>query len=164
MFKYTGGCRETMISSKRGQGLPLTTIIIAILVIVVLIVLVTFFFSGSTTITRSIRSIFYGTTAGTDMTLAVENCRFYCDQAKSLEADQVKSSAYCTKYFAIDQDNSGEADYNDDQKKDTYLRFFCADIATDSSFRKVTLGQESVDVGRSLNVPCSGQNGPLVCR
>ena len=44
--------------SKKGQGLPLTTIIIAVLVVVVLIVIVAFFLSGSSSLIGTIRNIF----------------------------------------------------------------------------------------------------------
>lgn len=141
--------------SKRGQGLPLTTIIIAIMVIVVLIVIVTFFFSGSTSITDSIKRVFYGTTAGTDLALATENCKAYCQQAEGLAPEQRDTSPYCTKFFLIDKDNSGEADYDPDLGEDKvrkYDHYYCNPTGVggrDDGGSKV----ESVGVSCSFSEP-----------
>ncbi len=110
---------------KRGQGLPLTTIIIAILVVVVLVVLVAFFLGGTTSITRGIKSLFFGTTAGTDLTIAVETCRNRCDQAQTLPSDTLKrNSAYCKTPFHMDYDKDGEVDVGDNGEP---IEFYCWD-------------------------------------
>src|SRR3989338_9129405 len=100
-----------MPMAKRGQSLPLNTIIIAIIVVVVLIAILTFFLSGTSGLTRTIRSVFYGTTAGTDKVLAVQTCEQRCEQAKNMPATIRKNAAYCTSSFNIDEDSDGEADY-----------------------------------------------------
>ena len=111
--------------AKRGQGLPLTTIIIAILVVVVLVVLVAFFLGGTTSITRGIKSLFFGTTAGTDLTIAIETCRNRCDQAQTLPNDDLKkNSAYCKTPFHIDFDKDGEVDVDE---KGEPVEYYCGD-------------------------------------
>ncbi|HLD15534.1 MAG TPA: hypothetical protein VJB94_03060 [Candidatus Nanoarchaeia archaeon] len=112
--------------SKKGQGLPLTTIIIAVLVVVVLIVIVAFFLSGSSSLIGTIRSIFIKTYAGTDMTLARQICQQRCDQATTWDRDAQLKSAFCTDAFNIDENRDGEADYTTtaDGKKE-YVQWFC---------------------------------------
>lgn len=128
--------------NKRGQGLTLNTIIIAILVVIVLVIIVAFFLGGMTGLTRSIRSVFFGTTAGTDMALAVQTCQTRCDQAKLLPVDLREKSAYCTAYFNIDEDNDGEAEFvMGDGKKKIHVSYYC-EILDETTY------------DRSLGVPC----------
>ena len=96
--------------NKRGQSLPLNTLIIIILVVIVLIVVAIFFLGGTSSLSRSIRNIFFGTTAGTDMNLALEICEQRCEQAKDLPATPAtirQKSAYCATGFDIDRNNDG---------------------------------------------------------
>jgi hypothetical protein len=115
-----------MIANKRGQGLPLSTVIIAILVVLVLIVLVGFFLGGTTGLTNTIKTIFFGTTAGTDKVLAIQTCDQRCNQAQVLsEADRPKS-AFCTRSFNIDDNSDGQAEFYDVGDGTTkYVRFYC---------------------------------------
>ena len=112
-----------MLKKKKGQGLPLNTVIVAILVVLVLIVLVAFFLGGTTGLVKTVKKVFFGTTAGTDMSLAYESCKQYCLQAEGLPNTTWEKSAYCTKSFEIDSDNNGEADLCDDKEK--YARYYC---------------------------------------
>jgi len=133
-----------MKRGKRGQGLPLNTIVLAILVVVVLVVIVAFFLGGTTGLTRTIRGIFFGTTAGTDLTIAIETCKARCDQATLLPMDLQKSSAFCMQPFHIDKDGNGEAEFNTVGGKKVYDEFYCGDYA---------LAKFGGDV-ELLSVPC----------
>lgn len=93
---------------KKGQGLPLNTVIIAILVVLVLIVLVIFFLTGTGGLTKTVRDIFYKTTVGTDKGIAIQTCQKFCNDAK--QVSDVENSAYCTVTYNIDWDNDGEID------------------------------------------------------
>lgn len=138
-----------MRMAKRGQSLPLNTIIIAIIVVVVLIAIITFFLSGTSGLTRTIRSVFYGTTAGTDKVLAVQTCEQRCEQAKSMPENLRRTSAYCASSFNIDENNDGEADYaTPGDKNSGYAKFFC--------YRSPPGTGE-----QSLNVPCIASAGEL---
>jgi hypothetical protein len=107
--------------NKKGQGLPMNTVVMAILVIVVLILVLTFFFGGFTGLTMKIRQIFFGSLAGTSETLAVQNCNQYCNQLQLrsglfddkgvLITDRVRDLAYC-RLIPIDTDEDGQADKN----------------------------------------------------
>ena len=134
---------------KRGQGLPLNTIILFIVVVVVLIVVVAFFLGGATGITTTIKKIFFGVTAGTDLQLAIENCKQYCAQTQSLPAPLRDSSAYCTRYEHIDRDNNGEADYTESGKDKIYRRWYCPPEV--KYFGQVSSYDGDEDY---LNVPC----------
>ena len=127
--------------SKKGQGLPLTTIIIAVLVVVVLIVIVAFFLSGSSSLIGTIRNIFIKTYAGTDEALARQICTQRCDQAANWDRNAQLKSAFCTDAFNIDQNRDGEADYTTtaDGKKE-YHKWYC---------NKLSAGQYNI------GVPCS---------
>ena len=129
---------------KKGQGLPLTTIIVAILVVVVLVVIVAFFLGGATGLTNTIKRIFYGTTSGTDLSVAVEACRTHCDRAEGLPPSLQPTSAYCTQTFPIDTDRDGEADFEEINGVKTNVQWYC---------NKPGITKEGLI--RSLNVPCS---------
>jgi len=94
--------------NKRGQGLPLNTLIIIILVVIVLIVVAVFFLGGTSSLSKSIRNIFYGTTAGTDVTLARNICDQRCEAAQGLEFSAAQRTAYCSSKFNIDENNDGK--------------------------------------------------------
>ncbi len=129
---------------KKGEGLPLNTIIVAIMVVVVLVVIVSFFLGGATGITNTIKRVFFGTTAGTDLTLAVETCRQYCSQAEGLPKELQGTSAYCKQNFNIDEDRDGEADraeQTDADGKRPFLAWKCT-VGTSTATEKF------------LNIPC----------
>ncbi len=111
---------------KGGQGLPLTTIVIAILVVVVLIVLVAFFLGGSTQITDTIKRVFFGTTAGYDLNLAIQTCQSRCDSARDLPALSRPKHAYCTSSLAVDYNPvDGEADFVKVNNKKRTVKYYC---------------------------------------
>ncbi len=93
--------------NKRGAELPLSTLIVIILVVIVLIVVAIFFLGGTTSLSRTVRSIFFGTTAGTDLNLAVEQCKNHCVNAQSLPSNTQLRSGYCTVNYDIDKNNDG---------------------------------------------------------
>lgn len=115
--------------NKKGQELPVTTIILIILVVVVLVVIVAFFLGGTSTLTGTIKRIFFGTTAGYDLTLATQTCTDRCEQAKNLPSDLRGKSAYCKSALNVDfKPVDGEADfYRDkrDQNKKKPIRYYC---------------------------------------
>lgn len=112
--------------NKRGVELTLNTVIIGILVVLVLIVIITFFLGGTAGLTRTIRGIFYGTTAGTSETLAIQTCQNRCDQGLLLPAGDIrKLSAFCTQYFEIDKNNDGEADFDLVLDKKLSREYYC---------------------------------------
>lgn len=112
--------------NKKGAELTLNTVIVGILVVLVLIVVVTFFVGGTTGLTRTIRGVFYGTTAGTSEVLAVQSCESRCDQASLLPTPTLRrKSAFCAQPFEIDKDNNGEADYTLVEGKKVYDKYFC---------------------------------------
>ena len=100
--------------NKRGQGLPLNTLVIIILVVIVLIVVAVFFLGGTSSLSQSIRNIFYGATSGTDVALAREICDQRCAFAQDVPFNSAKSTAYCTSTFDIDQNNDGRIDSSTD--------------------------------------------------
>lgn len=128
--------------NKKGQGLPLNTVIVAILVILVLVVVVIFFLGGMSGLTSKIKTMFFGTLAGTDETIAVQTCETRCEQVKLLPTTIARrNSAYCDSPFNIDANNDGEADKVDDE----YIKFYCFPFDGGDS------GSE-----QSLNVDCPG--------
>jgi len=137
--------------NKKGQGLPLTTIIVAILVVVVLVVIVAFFLGGTTGLTNAIKRVFFGTTAGSDLTLAVETCKQYCDQAETYPSVGLQQkSAFCTQYFRIDQNRDGEADLLDADNK-IYARWYCG-TTNPKTFVDKDSGSQTAKL---LGIPCS---------
>lgn len=126
--------------NKRGQGLPLETIIVIILVVIVLIVIAVFFLGGTSSLSKSIRSIFFGTTAGTDEQLAIQNCEQRCEQANNLPKTARATSAFCSFPFNIDKDKDGEAD----KDGDNFVKYYCYKAS------------ETTDV-KSLNIFCANK-------
>ena len=94
--------------NKRGAELPLSTLIVIILVVIVLIVVAVFFLGGTSKLSESIRNIFYGTTAGTDLNLAIQICNERCELAQGLPQGQQKNSAWCKSQLNIDFDQDGK--------------------------------------------------------
>ena len=142
-----------MRSLRKKGDIELGKIVTFIIVAVVLIVVVAFFLGGTTGVTKAIKRVFFGVTAGTDLTLAVENCRQYCEQAKILQTpEQKKGSAYCKWTERIDKDHDGEAD----KKGDKYIEWYCP------------LGDDKDDMGmKYLDVPCDlgvdEKKQPITC-
>ena len=104
--------------NKRGAELPLSTLIVIILVVIVLIVVAVFFLGGTSKLSESIRNIFYGTTAGTDLSLAVEICEQRCEQAKNLPDNLRSTSAYCRSGQNIDFDGDGKLEQQNEGATD----------------------------------------------
>ena len=131
---------------KKGD-IELSKIVTFIIVVVVLIVIVAFFLGGTTSITKAIKNVFFGVTAGTDRSLAEENCRQYCEQAKSLQTIAAKQgSPYCTRYDKIDANNDGKADYTG--AEDNWDRWYC------SADHSKAIPNPSGAQERSLDIPC----------
>ncbi|MFA4887706.1 MAG: hypothetical protein WC595_05820 [Candidatus Nanoarchaeia archaeon] len=93
--------------NKKGQGLPLNTVIIAIIVIVVLVVILIFFVGGVGQVTSKIRQILTGGISGQSLQVARNDCTSLCETAKSLPDSLQRTSGYCTKAFIVD--NGGKA-------------------------------------------------------
>ena len=115
--------------NKKGEALPLNVVIVAILVVLVLIVVAVFFLGGTAGITSTIRQIFKGTTAGTDLNLAIETCKTRCSQSQmsTPSPDAFKNSAYCRSPFNIDTDGNGEAEFitAGEGRANRYKKFYC---------------------------------------
>ncbi len=97
---------------KRGVELTLNTVIIAILVVLVLIVLIGFFLGGTGKAKSQIQDLFGSSTSASSVSIAIEQCKIYCDQVKDsgMTAEQAKTSLYCTKSFKLDTNGDGVAD------------------------------------------------------
>jgi len=140
---------------KKGE-IEIAKLVYFIIAAVVLIVVIAFFLGGTTGITKTVKNLFFGVTAGTDLTLAVENCKHYCQQAKGLSAAQQSSSAYCKHYEHIDSDQDGEADIGkeDSVKGKVFTQWYCPPQGSYSS-------QPSFEGGvKYLNIPC---DAPIQC-
>ena len=136
------------ISLLKKGDIELSKIVTFIIVAVVLIVAVAFFLGGSTSITKAIKGVFFGVTAGTDKGLAIENCKQYCAQAQGfLDVETKQNSPYCTYYVKIDNDNDGEADYKQTGGVKMYDRWYC------SQNHRTTTGDEQASIN-DLHVPC----------
>lgn len=135
--------------NKKGQDLPVTTIIVIILVVVVLVVVIAFFLGGTSTLTTQVKRIFFGTTAGYDMTLAIQTCADRCEQAKNLPAAVRGRSAYCLSSLAVDKEPiDGEADYfTPPGGKKTTVKYYCPSS-------DVIPGFTTDDLNKLLDVSC----------
>lgn len=110
---------RNFLKNKKGVELTLNTVIIAILVVLVLIVIVGFFLGGTTKAKNTIADIFSASVAGSDLSLAVQQCENFCEQARGWSDTLKISSPYCTKTFNLDLNLDGIADGSDD-KINTY--------------------------------------------
>lgn len=143
---------------KKGQGLPLTTIILAILVVVVLIVLIAFFLGGSSSIFDSIKRVFFGTTAGYDLNLAIQTCQSRCESAKELPSLAKPKHAFCTSSLAVDYSPvDGEADFVKDGNKKKTVKYYCP--PKDPFYNKLANVPSSYPEDQKgeigfLNIPC----------
>lgn len=112
--------------NKRGQGLPINTVIIAILVIVVLVIIIVFFLGGFAGLSTKMKSVFFTSTAGTDLTLAVSSCETRCEQAELLPDTLKQTSAFCKAPFHLDTKGKGEADKHlSGDKLGKPVEYFC---------------------------------------
>jgi len=137
-----------MINDKKGAELSINVIIISILVILVLVIVAAFFTGGSAKLFSTIRDVFSGTTAGTDRALAEQNCQQYCAQAQTLQS--YSTSAYCTKWFNIDANGDGEADFIREGDNKIYKKYYC--------------GSSNSNGPDNLGVSCSDRQGsPVIC-
>ncbi len=140
--------------NKKGQDLPVTTIIVIILVVVVLVVVIAFFLGGTSSLTTQVKRIFFGTTAGYDLTLATQTCADRCEQAKNLPIGVRPRSAYCISSLAVDMNPlDGEADsYIDSGGKKKTKNYYCPSSDMAPGF--------STDSSKELlNVPCDLGDG-----
>ena len=137
-----------MIKGKKGAELSINVIIISILVILVLVIVAAFFTGGASKLFSTVRDIFTGTTAGADRALAEQNCNLYCSQSASLQ--NPSKSAYCTKWFNIDSDGDGEADYILEGGSKVYKKFYCG-----------SGNSNGID---NLGISCNDRQGqPILC-
>jgi hypothetical protein len=134
--------------NKKGESLPLNTVVVAVLVIIVLVVVVIFFLGGMGGMTSKIKSMFFGTLAGTDRAIAVQTCQTRCEQAMFLP--DPKSSAYCTSPFYIDDNNDGEADKTTDGN---YIKWSCY----------LSAKWEATEEHQSLGVECLKDGKQIIC-
>lgn len=133
------------MKDKKGAELSINVIIIAILVILVLVIVAAFFTGGATKLFSAVRDIFGITTAGTDRSLAEQSCQQYCVTSQDLQ--NYRNSPYCTKFFTIDTDNNGEAEYTLEGNTKIYKKYYCSP----SPFE-----------GESLNIPCADKQGQQI--
>ena len=141
-----------LIKNKRGAELTLNMVIIAALVILVLVFVVAFFLGGFGGLTDTFKETFWKTTSGTDLSLALQNCKSYCQRAESLydtvpegqRSAIVGASSYCKQTFRIDKDGDGVADKTSDGEN--YIEYKCFPGA-----------------GNSLDVPCSQEKVIRFC-
>lgn len=99
--------------NKKGAELPMNALIVIILVVIVLIVISILFLGGTSGLSKSIRSIFYGTTSGTDINLAVVQCDNHCSNAQALPAATRSISGYCRTTYDIDLTGDGKISIED---------------------------------------------------
>ena len=83
-----------------------------------------FFLGGTSSLSQSIRSIFYGSTTGTDISLAREFCAQRCDQIRESGVESGASfNPYCRKNLDVDISGDGTLD-------DTDRDLSCDDLVT----------------------------------
>ncbi len=140
--------------SKKGLELSINTIIILVLVVLVLVIVAVFFTGTTGKLANQIKSIFFGSTAGYDRSLAIQNCESYCDQLQTFGSEEAQtrasSSAYCKQSFLVDTDNDGKAD----------TRFYCSDNPAVVPTGDTT---EGIRAAMSLQVPCAVGSTTITC-
>ena len=87
--------------NKRGQNLSITTIVVIILALLVLVVMAIIFTGGTATLQDTLRNIFGGSTAGTDIELAKSQCDNLCQLANP--GNNPGNTGYCKATFNIKQ-------------------------------------------------------------
>ena len=113
---------------KKGVEITLNTVIVGILVVLVLLVVTTFFLGGTAGLTRTVRDIFYGTTAGITEVIAIQTCNTRCEQAEILPESRWLDSAFCKVTFDVDQNNNGELEEKEKGLNCVALGVNCAAI------------------------------------
>lgn len=103
--------------NKKGQGLSLNVIIIAVLAILVLVIVAAFFLGGFSNLGGKIKSVFSGTTIGSDLDLTISTCNNLCERAKGLDASSVGKSAYCQTSFDVDSNVDGKLEESEKNQK-----------------------------------------------
>lgn len=147
--------------SKKGLELSLNTIVIAVIVIVVLVAVVTFFLFGFKGLSDRVKIIFFGTTAGSDMVFAQQQCATYCDRAALLPIGVRSTSPYCTQFIYIDTDNDGEAQFvKGEEGKKQYVKYYCRDGDGDEQniYLAVTCSVNGVDEIALSSGGCGPEN------
>ena len=128
-----------ILLNKRGQSLPLNTLVITILVVIVLIVVAVFFLGGTSSLSKSIRNIFYGTTTGTDIALAREFCEQRCEQAQNIPNIGANKAInpFCRKN--LDVDTSGNGNLEESEKG-----LNCPDLVSKGIVAECKIGTQTV--------------------
>ena len=153
-----------VLSHKKGD-IELSKIVTFIIVAVVLIVVITFFLGGATNISKAIRNVFFGVTAGSDKGLAIENCKQYCMQVQGYtDIDLKKSSPYCTYWVKIDNNNDGEADYKPGEGTKDYDRWYCSENHEDTSGINSNIHNLGVACNLGTATTKDGQTVEVTCR
>lgn len=94
---------------KKGQGLPLNTIVIAIIVIVVLVAVIVFFTGGFGKIFAGTKG--FESATQTDVVGIQTKCSQLCIQAQSIsDPKKWNSTAYCKQVNAKDWEGDGKID------------------------------------------------------
>ena len=119
------GARKIFLNNKKGVELTLNTVIVAILVVLVLVLLIGFFLGGTGKLKDMVGTIFRQSSAGTDISIALDQCKSYCTQAQGWAPTLWRASPYCSFKFKLDlRNNDGEADKSDDGN---YIPYLCSD-------------------------------------
>lgn len=137
--------------SKKGMELSLNTIIIAVIVIIVLVSVVAFFLFGFKSLTDKAKMVFFGVTAGSSKSLAMQYCETYCRRAELMPMSMRIQSSYCSAELLVDSDDDGEADLANIEPK-AYVKWKC-------NLKNPPQGVQT------LGVPCSvkvNDNGDLL--
>ncbi len=105
---------KRLFRDKKGVELTLNTVIIAILVVLVLVVLIGFLLGGTGKAKSQINELFDTSTSASTLSVAIEQCKIYCDQIEETGMDETeiaKNKAnlpFCNKGFKIDVNGDGE--------------------------------------------------------
>jgi hypothetical protein len=105
---------ERLFRNKKGVELTLNTVIIAILVVLVLVVLIGFLLGGTGKAKDQINELFDTSTTASSLSIAIEQCKIYCDQIEETGMDETtikKNKAnlpFCSHGFKIDANGDGE--------------------------------------------------------
>lgn len=134
---------------KKGQGLPLNTIVIAIIVLIVLILVIVFFLGGFNVIIQSVKGLEPATE--TDAVAAQTKCSQLCIQAQSItNPDNWKKTGYCKQVNTKDWDGSGKLEGTSQTnplnscKTETGSDYRCCWDAPINSFCSAKIGDKSL--------------------
>ena len=118
------GARKIFLNNKKGVELTLNTVIVAILVVLVLVLLIGFFLGGTGKLKDMVGTIARQTSAGTDISIALDQCKSYCTQAKGWSPLLQSNSPYCKFGFKLDINSDGEAE----KEGNKYKEFGCSQL------------------------------------